>query len=994
MRTLGLILCLLLFWAPVLTAAVTYYVDGSGAPADNSWSGTTAVWTAGTDGPWLTGSGAAASVSPGDTVHVAYATYLELVEIVDELTTWSGDTTGAIFGTPGYFVIDGEKARNNCVTWDVQSVTISGFSVQSAIQSGIFVNTNAHGAVIMDCYGAYCGTSSYAPIYLRPNNVTAWYNTIGPGSGGGIRVGGNDNSICYNHVFDINRIGISIASGLRPIVCGNLVERCDIYAAYGQIELSAVVNANGIIRGNILRDSPSSYGIRGLARQGDVIDSNIITGNTLAGIYTYASTFSGSMRNNFIYGNKEGISFSTSHSIATPDQVIVSNNLIAFNAQSSLFNAQTGVSAKHNLFWGNGTDDPSGPATFFENTIANPQIADANTGETWSYSPVWTAGTDAAGLQAATDFNGLAWLTTGNFAHPIGHYRSTTYFGPEPLPPTPPPTITPVKTPTPRKTATPPPTRTPTPVGYKTPVPPATPKPAFTPTPTPDGFKTPTPPPTPPPSPTPIDFRIYDRSGAGRYAWVRQLPDGYYYEVGFASATDAVMITDDLAPTSGWFATQYGPVFTGWIKRVGREMLTFNHPPTCTPTPSVTATPTTTPTPVIDTCWSSFGRGITDGIRARTISYDPSGNIYIGGDEFNEVGYIKVKNIAMWNGSSWSALSSGLNLGPRQISYDPIDGVMLVGGGFTNVGNRVATWDGSEWGQIGTGFNGWVRSIFRHTDGKIYAAGEFTQAEGGEAKRIAVWDGLTWEEVGGGVNGNVYYMYSHKATGNIYIGGDFTQVGGWNDTTGIAMWTGETWVGFGSGIGGIGHAGGSWVFVHAIEYDDGRGLLYVGGLFSEVSGVSANNIAAWNGVSWSALSSGTTGGGDYDGAVYGIALGADNRLYCGGYFQSAGGVSNTGGIARWTGAEWQAVENGLTENVRWIEAMGSEMLVGGEFVSAGDVTLNKVGRYNISCEPTPTPSPSPSITPTPSVTATLTPTPTPAFNPGASGRVIRRRMRQ
>lgn len=51
---------------------------------------------------------------------------------------------------------------------------------------------------------------------------------------------------------------------------------------------------------------------------------------------------------------------------------------------------------------------------------------------------------------------------------------------------------------------------------------------------------------------------------------------------------------------------------------------------------------------------------------------------------------------------------------------------------------------------------------------------------------------------------------------------------------------------------------------------------------------------------------------------------------------------------------------------------------------------------NVSPVPSasPSPSPSPSITPIPSVTATPTPTPAPAFNPGASGRVIRRRMRQ
>ena len=47
--------------------------------------------------------------------------------------------------------------------------------------------------------------------------------------------------------------------------------------------------------------------------------------------------------------------------------------------------------------------------------------------------------------------------------------------------------------------------------------------------------------------------------------------------------------------------------------------------------------------------------------------------------------------------------------------------------------------------------------------------------------------------------------------------------------------------------------------VHAYAYfDDGTGpALYVGGTFTSIGGVSANHLARWNGVSWSALGAGT-----------------------------------------------------------------------------------------------------------------------------------------
>ncbi len=68
-------------------------------------------------------------------------------------------------------------------------------------------------------------------------------------------------------------------------------------------------------------------------------------------------------------------------------------------------------------------------------------------------------------------------------------------------------------------------------------------------------------------------------------------------------------------------------------------------------------------------------------------------------------------------------------------------------------------------------------------------------------------------------------------------------------------------------------------FVSAVTTNGNE--VYVGGTFTAVAGVNANNIAKWNGTAWSALGSGIRGN------AYGFAV-VDNYLYVGGAFIRAG----------------------------------------------------------------------------------------------------------
>lgn len=333
---------------------------------------------------------------------------------------------------------------------------------------------------------------------------------------------------------------------------------------------------------------------------------------------------------------------------------------------------------------------------------------------------------------------------------------------------------------------------------------------------------------------------------------------------------------------------------------------------------------------------------MTEGVRFRTVTLDSDGNVYAGG-EFSEVGGVTANRIAMWDGQTWTAFNDGINGGPRQISYDPDTGDILVGGGFINVGNRVARWCGQSWSTFGEGVNAPVRNIFRH-NGDIYIAGHFTESAGESLNRFARWDGQRWVDVGGGVNGPVYFMYPDSESDSIYLGGSFTQAGGWANTTGIVEWTGETWSTMGSGVvGGDDSPTAPWC--HGMTMDD-DGNLYVGGNFTEVDGVPAEWIAMWDGEQWHSLESG------FDQPVYGISVGSDGKIYAGGYFRSAGDIENTDRIARWTGETWESVGGGLYDGpVRWIECHDDDVYVAGEFTYAGDIVVNKLAVFDVTWEP-------------------------------------------
>src|SRR5207245_7504002 len=96
------------------------------------------------------------------------------------------------------------------------------------------------------------------------------------------------------------------------------------------------------------------------------------------------------------------------------------------------------------------------------------------------------------------------------------------------------------------------------------------------------------------------------------------------------------------------------------------------------------------------------------------VRVDPAGNVYAGGF-FTTAGGVTVNGVAKWNGTSWSALGSGIsgaNANVEDFAFDK-SGNVYVGGSFTTAGGLpascIAKWDGTSWSSLSDGAGGSLR---------------------------------------------------------------------------------------------------------------------------------------------------------------------------------------------------------------------------------------------------------------------------------------------
>jgi trimeric autotransporter adhesin len=255
---------------------------------------------------------------------------------------------------------------------------------------------------------------------------------------------------------------------------------------------------------------------------------------------------------------------------------------------------------------------------------------------------------------------------------------------------------------------------------------------------------------------------------------------------------------------------------------------------------------------------------------------------------------------------------------------------LYVGGLFSSAGGQpvrnVARWDGTNWFPVGTNAPT-VFSISVRNTNEIYIGHGSAATEVGPY--VGRWNGSNWVSLGGGVTltsaTESAPVRSVLVRGSdVFVGGMFTRVGGVTATN-LARWDGAQWQAVGGGL--------DYFFPNAIKTHVVVSMisvgseLYVCGNFNKVGGQNITNLARWNGASWFAV------GSNYWGALNAVAVGSSG-VYIGGDIDPyIDGV--TKGVVKWDNFGWSGLGSGVNGSVNALAAMGSELYVGGRFGLAG-----------------------------------------------------------
>lgn len=318
--------------------------------------------------------------------------------------------------------------------------------------------------------------------------------------------------------------------------------------------------------------------------------------------------------------------------------------------------------------------------------------------------------------------------------------------------------------------------------------------------------------------------------------------------------------------------------------------------------------------------------------------------------------------LVRWVDDEWEIFGGGIggDMGTLfAADFATFDELLVIGGYFPTAGgttvNSIATWDGVEFGALGAGVDGEIRALVTY-DGDLIAGGTFDYAGGVPASNIARWDGSAWHPLGSGVHdaipggaASVWDMVVWQ--GDLYVVGDFTHAGD-SEVLYVARWDGSTWSDVGGGVSMI---GGGPTGLRGVDVHDGD-LVIVGAL-DFAGGVEANNVAQWDGLSWSRVGSGPDPYDDLFGLRQAALAVASYKglLYVGADFSEAVG-DEAEALAVWDGESWEPVDGGV-EGGGWpfgpsvydLEVVGywitASLLIGGDFGEANGEDTDNVARY-------------------------------------------------
>ncbi len=284
----------------------------------------------------------------------------------------------------------------------------------------------------------------------------------------------------------------------------------------------------------------------------------------------------------------------------------------------------------------------------------------------------------------------------------------------------------------------------------------------------------------------------------------------------------------------------------------------------------------------------------------RAVAVMPDGDLVVAGD-FAPIDSVPGTNlIARWDiaTNTWTSVGGGVGTGTSVESLAVLsDGRLAAVGRFTTIGSAtamgVAVWDGTSWMGLGTGLDCYpplsqgdvhVKCVVALPNGEFAIGGFFERAGGNGVYHVARWTGSGWAPMGTGFpslpnDGILAFGVTTLAVApgsggpRVIAGVAYTQAPTYPILHGsVAQWNGSTWDWLGGGYGNQFTGG---LYSSTLQSD---GTVYVGGYLA-----AFNHLAKWNGSYWSSVA------GGFDGSVYALHVRPDQEVIAGGTFQSAGG---------------------------------------------------------------------------------------------------------
>ena len=316
-------------------------------------------------------------------------------------------------------------------------------------------------------------------------------------------------------------------------------------------------------------------------------------------------------------------------------------------------------------------------------------------------------------------------------------------------------------------------------------------------------------------------------------------------------------------------------------------------------------------------------------------------------------------NAPVWSTTLGDPGFTGSYVASFTVHDDGSGEALYATGSFVATGDASATliakWNGSAWASVGGGFQNQYSNVLRSFQGDLIAGGYFDTAGNvaGTAK-LARWDGAAWNSMNAQAESflsSIWDLEIHDdGSGEaLYVAGNYVNLNGQTGLDHIARWDGSTYTFVGGTIAGAVPL----IVLDVLSADLGDGqALYAAGRFLSIGGVAANNIAKWDGAAWSPLGNGLTRSSGFAQGFHMTTFddGSGPALYVGGSFNRINGSDVVSNVARWDGTTWSALGAGLDgavqELVVFNDGTGDALYALGNFNNSGTTPMPRIAKWN------------------------------------------------